>query len=194
MNLDWSIILQLITLILICCFFLFRKHLVAYSTEKGKNLATKEDIEVITRKVESTKSEYVAEIERLKVELALLSRKNDILFDEKIMVFKKLQKALVDFKKYCEAAIGSCGDGDGGEFQPTLETLDKSIDRPALKHIHALHEIQLRDFIFLSEHSNLVLYNLYQECGMVASMEMQLLGNEHDRDFTMRAVPRYMKK
>ncbi len=188
---DLTIVLQLITLLALGGIILFKKYVFSYSSEKGKNLATKEDIEIITRKVESTKIEYVAEIERLKVELALHSRKNDILFDEKIRVFKKLQETLVGFKKYCEAAIGTYG--DGGEFQPTLETLDENIDRPALKHIDALHEIQFKDFIFLSEHSNLVLHNLYQECAMVASTELQLLGNEQDRGSKMQAVPLYEK-
>ncbi len=49
------IILQITTLLGIGSIFLFRKYLFSYSSEKGKNLATKEDIEDITRKVESTK-------------------------------------------------------------------------------------------------------------------------------------------
>lgn len=100
---------------------MFRKYLFSYSSEKGKNLATKEDIEEITRKVEGTKNEYVAEIEKLKAELALFSRKNNILFDEKIRVFKRLQKNLVDFKRYCEAALGTYD--DRGEFHPIVKSL-----------------------------------------------------------------------
>ena len=122
---DIAIVLQLISLAAIGCLFLFQKYLFSYSSEKGKNLATKEDIEEITRKVEGTKNEYIVEIERLKVELALFSRKNSMLFDEKVRVFKKLQKTLVNFKKYCEAALGTY---DGrGEFHSTLESLDESI-------------------------------------------------------------------
>ncbi|ELU4011434.1 hypothetical protein QPB16_004371 [Vibrio vulnificus] len=146
-----KIILQITTLFGIGSIFLFRKFLFSYSSEKGKNLATKEDIEDITRKVESTKNEYIADIERLKVELSLVSRKHDILLDEKIRVFKKLQKRLVDFKKYCEAAIGSYD--SRGDFHMTLEALDANIDKSALLHLTALHEIEQEDFIFLYQRS-----------------------------------------
>ena len=46
------VILQVCVLLGIGCIFLFRKYLFSYSSEKGKNLATKEDIEDIARKVE----------------------------------------------------------------------------------------------------------------------------------------------
>jgi hypothetical protein len=124
--------LQVLSLLGIGSIFLFRKYLFSYSSEKGKNLATKEDIEEITRKVEDVKSGYVAEIERLKVDLSVLSRKHNILLDEKIRVFKKLQKRLVDFKKYCEAALGSYD--ERGEFHPNLEVLSKDIDKASLLH------------------------------------------------------------
>lgn len=41
----------------------------SYFTEKGKNLATKQDIDVITKSVESIKVEFIKETERLKHEL-----------------------------------------------------------------------------------------------------------------------------
>ena len=134
---DWILIgLQVLALLGIGSLFLFQKYLFSYSSEKGKNLATKEDIEEITRMVEEVKAGYVAEIERLKVELSLLSRKHNILLDEKIRVFKKLQKRLVEFKKYCEAALGSYG--ERGEFHPNLQVLSKDIDKASLQHITAL--------------------------------------------------------
>jgi hypothetical protein len=47
--------------------FLFIKfYLSSYLTEKGKNLATREDIEAITDKVESVRSQYATLIEELK--------------------------------------------------------------------------------------------------------------------------------
>ncbi|MFA0678711.1 hypothetical protein AB4567_30745, partial [Vibrio sp. 10N.222.51.A6] len=135
-------------------------------------------IEYITRKVESTKNEYISDIERLKVELALLSRKNDILLDEKIRVFKKLQSRLVGFKRYCEASLGSFD--SRGEFHPTLEFLDASIDRSALLHITALHEIEQEDFIFLSERSKKTLSDLRDSCSIMCSMELVICNNQDD--------------
>ena len=178
--------LQILVLLGIGCLFLFRKYLFSYSSEKGKNLATKEDIEEITRKVEEVKTEYLGELERLKVELSVLSRKHDILLDEKVRVFNKLQKRLVDFKKYCEAALGSYG--DRGEFHPNLDALDEEIDKASLQHITALHEIEQEDFIFLSEESRRILSDLHSGCSMMCSMEMAIHGNE-DRPEIMSSVP-----
>ncbi|WP_325309975.1 hypothetical protein [Longimicrobium sp.] len=48
---------------------LLRLYLPGYIQEKAKNLATKEDVGDITRKIESVKVEYAGELERLKAEL-----------------------------------------------------------------------------------------------------------------------------
>lgn len=177
--------LQVCILLGIACLYIFRKYLFSYSSEKGKNLATREDIEEITRKVEEVKSGYVVELEKLKVEMSVLSRKHDILIDEKVRVFKKLQKRLVDFKKYCEAALGSYG--DRGEFHPNLDVLSKDIDRASLKHVTALHEIEQEDFIFLSAESRSVLAELHQDCSMLCSMELIIIGNDDPE--IMKSVP-----
>jgi len=42
---------------------LLKNYLPPYLTEKGKNLATKEDIEEITNKIERVRSDYASEIE-----------------------------------------------------------------------------------------------------------------------------------
>jgi hypothetical protein len=41
----------------------------SYVKEKGKNLATREDIDEITRKIESAKIEYAKELESIKSQL-----------------------------------------------------------------------------------------------------------------------------
>jgi hypothetical protein len=48
---------------------LVREYLPGYAREKGKNLATREDIEEITRKIEAAKAEYSRELERVKADL-----------------------------------------------------------------------------------------------------------------------------
>ena len=181
--------LQILVLLGIVCIFLFRKYLFSYSSEKGKNLATKEDIEEITRKVEEVKSGYVAEIERLKVDLSVLSRKHNILLDEKVRVFKKLQKRLVEFKKYCEAALGSYD--ERGEFHPNLEVLSKDIDKASLQHITALHEIEQEDFIFLSKKSRSLLSELHGNCSMMCSMEIAIFGEDNDSEMARSTIPVY---
>lgn len=181
--------LQVLILLGVGSIFMFRKYLFSYSSEKGKNLATKEDIGDITRKVEEVKTGYVTEIERLKVDLSLLSRKNDILLDEKVRVFKKLQKRLVDFKKYCEAALGSYD--DRGEFHPNLNVLAEGIDKAALQHITALHEIEQEDFIFLSKKSRSILAELHHNCSMMCSMELAVFGEESGSEMARSTIPVY---
>ncbi|GEA04793.1 hypothetical protein KUL17_36900 [Alteromonas sp. KUL17] len=181
--------LQVSILLCVGCIFLFRKYLFSYSTEKGKNLATKEDVEEITRKVEEVKSGYVAEIERLKVDLSVLSRKHNILLDEKVRVFKKLQKRLVEFKKYCEAALGSYD--QRGEFHPHLGVLPKGIDKASLQHITALHEIEQEDFIFLSKKSRSLLSKLRDNCSMMCSMEMAISSENNDSEMARSTIPAY---
>ncbi|MCE9792818.1 hypothetical protein LZ659_14520 [Shewanella indica] len=181
--------LQVAILLGIGSIFLFKKCLFSYSSEKGKNLATKEDIGEITRKVEEVKAGYITEIERLKVDLSLLSRKNNILLDEKIRVFKKLQKRLVDFKKYCEAALGSYD--DLGEFHPNLNVLAEGIDKAALQHITALHEIEQEDFIFLSKKSRGILAELHHSCSMMCSMELAVFGEEAGSEMAKSTIPVY---
>lgn len=56
-------------IILIVGGLILRGYLPSYFNEKGKNLATKEDIELITDKVEKVRSQYISDIERLKSSL-----------------------------------------------------------------------------------------------------------------------------
>jgi hypothetical protein len=60
-------------------FLLIKHYLPSYLSEKGKNLATKEDIEDITEKIESVKSQYSVLLEELRVKhqlrLAALDRR-----------------------------------------------------------------------------------------------------------------------
>jgi len=67
-----AFILSILNFLLILIGWLFVKHhLPSYLMEKGKNLATKEDIELITHKVESIRTQYAADMERLKSSLTL---------------------------------------------------------------------------------------------------------------------------
>jgi hypothetical protein len=63
----WFILITQVVGFAIVCFRLFIK---SYSTEKGKNLATKEDISEITQIVESIKTSLTIKTEELKSELS----------------------------------------------------------------------------------------------------------------------------
>ncbi|MDD5359651.1 MAG: hypothetical protein PHI79_06375 [Sulfurovaceae bacterium] len=184
------LIFQILILFCIGGIIFFRKYLFSYASEKGKNIATKEDVAEITKKVEEVKIQYASEVEHLKMSLSILSKKHSILFDEKIRVFKKLQKTLVDFKKYCEAALGSYRD-DGNEFHPTLDCLDTNIPQATLQHITLLHEIKQEDFIFLSNRSKKALKKLHDNCMIMCSMELTLYTNIDDEMIRNSVVPVY---
>jgi len=77
-------------LILIGLYLAFFK---SYFSEKGKNLATKEDIGDITSKVEKIKNEFIKETERLKIDLQYTNQIKFSLRSEKIKsVFECYEK------------------------------------------------------------------------------------------------------
>jgi hypothetical protein len=57
---------------------LFRNYLPNYFKEKGKNLATKEDIKEITDKVEAVKAHYLKQVELYKQELGLMEKRREL--------------------------------------------------------------------------------------------------------------------
>lgn len=54
------------------CTLLYRSFMPAYYSEKGKNLATREDIALITKEIEAVKSAYGAQLKELEHQNALL--------------------------------------------------------------------------------------------------------------------------
>lgn len=63
-------ILQVLCLSGIGCIFIFKKYLFSYASEKGKNLATKEDVGEITQKIEDVKHEYARKMQELQHDYA----------------------------------------------------------------------------------------------------------------------------
>jgi hypothetical protein len=66
-------IIGLLTLISVACaLLLWRSYLPAYAAEKAKNLATREDVQDITRRVEEVKTLYATQIKELEHQNALV--------------------------------------------------------------------------------------------------------------------------
>ena len=163
-------------------------YLGTYLREKGKNTATKEDIAEITHKVEEVRTGYLAELETLKVTLSLLSKKQGLLFDEKIRVFKKLQAKLTSFKKYCYAAQGELSPED---LRPNFDSLAEEDRKSALVFVSELEQIMQEDFIFLSDKSREVFSELMRELYIMPSMELATMSNKDDPAFTNDAIAAY---
>lgn len=79
-------IMQVLILLGIGSIFIFKNYLFSYSAEKGKNIATKEDVAEITKKVEEVKLEYLVQLENTKLEL-IRQQKG---FDERFAWHKEL--------------------------------------------------------------------------------------------------------
>src|SRR5947208_8836314 len=57
--------------------YIFRQYVPAYLAEKGKNLATREDVAAITREVEAVKDEFLRQRDELSHQRQLLLRQQD---------------------------------------------------------------------------------------------------------------------
>lgn len=72
---EMNLIIEITILIVgITLYFTVKNFLPSYFNEKGKNLATKEDVEEITEKVEKIKSEFIKDIEFIKADLSYINQ------------------------------------------------------------------------------------------------------------------------
>src|SRR5687768_10931615 len=83
-------------LVTILGIFGIRYLLQAYFAEKGKNLASKEDLEELTCKVEGVKTQYSSELERLRFELGRASFVHQAQYETEVRVYEEIWKCLVD--------------------------------------------------------------------------------------------------
>lgn len=92
-NIFFTYIVPIGTLILqVILFFTAKNLLPSYFNEKGKNLAQKEDIESLTKLVETVKFNFTQETEFLKSKLQLLSNiQGNLIIEER--------NAIVDFNE-----------------------------------------------------------------------------------------------
>ena len=67
-----------------------RRYLLTYINEKAKNAATKEDIEIITTKIEIIKTNYLIELEKAKHEYELKGN----LIERKRAIYEKISSSL----------------------------------------------------------------------------------------------------
>jgi hypothetical protein len=68
----------------------FRNYLPSYYSEKGKNIATKEDVQELTRLVESVRAEYAINIEKYKSDLS----SDNLVVEKRRLVYEKMCKSL----------------------------------------------------------------------------------------------------
>ena len=92
-----SVILQLLEIAIMIGAGLFLKsYLPSYFEKKGENLATKEDIEDITDKVERVRSQYTSDIEVLRSELGIQVHIHKLRFERESKILSQVWDKLVD--------------------------------------------------------------------------------------------------
>lgn len=93
------IILNLLVIAGIVILGLFIKsYLPSYMDQKGRNLAQKEDVQEITKKIEAVRSEHAAEIEKLKADLTLT-------IQNELLVQEQERDALLHFFEHCQTLL-----------------------------------------------------------------------------------------
>mgnify|MGYP001106972892 CR=1 FL=1 len=82
-------------ILLVGAVLLLKSYLPKYFEEKGKNLATKEDIGAITDEVEKVKIQYTKDIEILKSELLRQSHSHKVRYEYEFNILTEIWDALI---------------------------------------------------------------------------------------------------
>ncbi|HEU0143434.1 MAG TPA: hypothetical protein VFQ47_01495 [Nitrososphaera sp.] len=93
---DWKITLTFVIASIIT--WIARSYLDSYVRKKGENLATKEDIEEITRKVEGVKSEVSVKLELIKWELGKKATIHRLAAEKEFEALAEIGKALYELQ------------------------------------------------------------------------------------------------
>jgi hypothetical protein len=108
----WDFLFAAVVLVV---FFWIRHALPAYLAEKGKNLASKEDVEVLTRKVEAVRAQHLGELERLRFDLARASVVHKAQYETEFRVYEEIWQRLVDVQRTVAALRPMLDYGDPKE-------------------------------------------------------------------------------
>ncbi len=134
------LILEVIILLAIGCLFLFRKFLFSYSSKKGENLATKEDVAEITSKIESVKLNHAKQLEEARADLSTQINNHGFRYEKEYEVLSELSELLVDVRDTCLSLRPAFDYKDPNKSDDEIkrERLTKYYD--ALRALYAVRE------------------------------------------------------
>lgn len=98
---DFQIIPSL--MVIIIAYLLWQHFLPGYAKKKGENLATKEDINEITREIESAKLDYASQLENTKAELSTLVTRHGFRYEREYEILGSLTELLVELRDACNS-------------------------------------------------------------------------------------------
>jgi hypothetical protein len=113
-------------LVLLLWLFTLR-YLSSYMSEKGKNLATKEDVEEITRKVEAVRSQFEAQSDIRKSELNRMVDVHRIQFELEFSVLRELWAKINDVLKEAHWLALASAQRPGSGIDKAQEKLEQFI-------------------------------------------------------------------
>ncbi|MBN2087623.1 hypothetical protein JW758_04715 [Candidatus Peregrinibacteria bacterium] len=133
------------------------RFLPSYVEQKGKNLATKEDIGKITDEIESVKNLYKQHYDLSKTERAF--------YDEMI---KAIYNFVAEIKKY---------EYENGKDSATKEVMkgDEDLRNKFFEFVNAANEILAKAFVFLKEENYMLLKEALKVDNSFAAMTRNLL-------------------
>src|SRR5579862_6505736 len=73
-----------------------KNYLPSYLGEKGKNLATKEDIELITDKIEAVKALHAQDLELVRAALASRSHVYQVRYEREYDILRELSEKVIE--------------------------------------------------------------------------------------------------
>ncbi|MDE1237052.1 hypothetical protein [Vibrio aestuarianus] len=132
------LVLQVIILLAIGCLVLFRKLLFSYSSEKGKNLATKEDIGQITDKIELVKLDYAKQLESAKADLSIQLNNHGYRYEKEYEVLAELTNNLVDLRNTVL------------QLRPQFDFVDPTKDKEEIKKERLGNYFEARRVLFFT--------------------------------------------
>lgn len=132
----------------------------------------------------SIKHEYDKALEKIKSDW----KRTDILFSERMVIFKFLQKKLVSMRRYCVSQISS---ENGSEFFPNPDDLEPNDNKSILTHWTELETLLDENLIFLSSTSRKSFEDLQNQLSIGASMELWLASSEPLHEVDVSKVDGY---
>lgn len=173
-----EVIIELVTLAVVLVIgYLLRGFFPSYSKEKGKNLATKEDIQGITEKIEAVKMEYAKSLEAVKTKLQLEAAIKGAFQQKCLEALTAINDLLVEITLYCWKQLAERSPNEHYVWS-NVDDLDEN------RHFHyyrvAVDKVALIHGLYLSQASQDALGTLSNSIGMLSSMERALSDDDPD--------------
>lgn len=156
------------------------QYIIFYFREKGKNLATKEDIADITRKMEAVKQQFTNDTEKLKNALAILA-------NVQTSVASVERNAIIDFNKSLFSYLNLIRTGLPIHDSSSNEELDKFLKRLEGMRQHTqqdliLFNLFIKDRTLLKESAELYTKALAAESELFKDiLAVQAINSEYQR-------------